>query len=85
MGSDLDGDCAPACYWGYSSGGHNYPLRFDDIEWSAATGGSKMTSFATGTATLRKQLVDGSVYIGGGYVMAALGCRVKLYAPNPVG
>ena len=64
--------------WGFSG----KPLRFDANEWSALTGGRQLITFASGTTALRTQLTDGSVYLGGTHVEAALGGRAKLYAPS---
>ncbi len=69
--------------WGWSSGGHVYPTLFDTNEWSAATGGSQMTSYTNNSTALANQLTDGSVYLDGTNLEAALGHRAKLYAPNP--
>jgi len=70
-------------YWGYiDSHSVNHPLRFDYDEWSAAASGQRMTTFADGSTTLKTQLDDGSVYIGGTNVEAALGGRARLYAPG---
>ncbi len=68
--------------WGWSSGGHIYPTQFDAHEWSAASGGSKMTSFANPSTALADQLTDGSVYFDGANVEDVLGHRAKLFAPN---
>jgi hypothetical protein len=65
-------------YWG--QGG--YPLRYDANEWSAAQGGAKLISFANGSTTLKTQLTDTSVFLGGSHVEAVLGKRAKLYAPS---
>ena len=70
-------------YWGFGQNGSNYALRFDDLEYTTSTGTTKMTSFTNGSKALRKQLVDGSVFLGGDNVMAALGERAKLYDPAP--
>jgi Fibronectin type III domain len=69
-------------FWGWQSGGVNHPLRFDANEWSAASAGVQLISFANGKAPLRSQLTDGSVFLGGSHVEAALGGRARLYAPN---
>jgi hypothetical protein len=65
-------------YWGF--GGK--PLKFDANEWSAASGGNKMTSYANGSTTLKTQLTDGTVFLGGTNLQAVLGKRAKLYAPG---
>ena len=71
-------------YWGFTNGIDTYPLRYDSYEWTASTGGSKMTSFSPfGTKKLRNQLTDGSVFFGGPNVVSAMGSRLKLFAPQP--
>lgn len=67
--------------WGWSG----YPTRYDEHEWSAATGGSKLTdtsAFGNPSAALKAQLTDGSVFFGGPNVVAAYGGRAPLYAPG---
>jgi hypothetical protein len=59
------------------------PLRFDSNEWDSATGGNQMTSYGNNSTTLRTQLTDGSVFLGGAHVEAVMGRRAKLFAPNP--
>ena len=58
-------------------------LRFDANEWDSATGGNPMTSYPSGSTTLRIQLTDGTVYLGGTHVEAVLGKRARLFAPSP--
>ena len=64
--------------WGINGG----PLHYDANEWSAATGGQKLITFASGTSALKTQLTDKSVFLGGSHVEAVLGGRAKLYAPS---
>jgi hypothetical protein len=67
--------------WGWS--GH--ATRYDDNEWSAASGGTKLTNtgtFANPSAQLKSELTDGGVYFGGPEVVAEYGARARLYAPN---
>lgn len=67
---------------GYRQTAH--PLRFDANEWSASSGGKRIKAYANASVTLKKQLTDGSVFIGGAHVEALLGGkRAKLYAPGP--
>ncbi len=72
--------------WGYTNGSGNiYPLQFDLNEWSAATGGNKLTNtsiYPDPSAALKTQLTDGSVYFGGANAVAVYGGRVPLYAPS---
>jgi hypothetical protein len=51
--------------------------------WSAASGGSKLTSaaFANPSAALKAQFTDKTVFFGGPQATALLGKRPKLYAP----
>ena len=70
-------------FWGYTS--NDYPLRYDEHEWSAASGGNKLTdtsAYANPSAALKTQLTDTTVYFGGPNVVAALGGRARLYAPS---
>lgn len=67
---------------GFSVGSGIYQSTFDQHEWSAATGGSKLVSFASPSTTLANQLTDGSVYFDGPNVQGVLGQRAKLYAPS---
>ena len=64
---------------GYRNTSH--PLRFDANEWDNVTGGHRMTTYPNASGSLRSQLTDGSVYLGGTHVQAVLGKRAKLYAP----
>jgi hypothetical protein len=71
-------------YWGYTDGTDFYPLSFDVNEWSAASGGVQLITYnPQGSANLKDQLTDGSVFFGGPEVVAANGGRAKLYAPSP--
>jgi Fibronectin type III domain len=67
---------------GFSVGSNVYPSTFDQHEWSAASGGSKLVSFASPSTTLANQLTDGSVYFDGPNVQNVLGQRARLYAPS---
>ena len=52
--------------WGYTP--NDYPLRYDEHEWSAASGGKRLmdtSAFANPSAALKTQLTDGTVYFGG--------------------
>ncbi len=72
--------------WGISDGSTRSPMRFDTFEWSAATGGNLLTNksvYANPSNALKTQITDGSVYFGGPEVVAELGARARLYAPNP--
>ena len=66
----------------FGLGAQHRAVPFDDNEWSAASGGSLMTSFANPSVALKTQLTDGSVYLAGSNIVAALGHRAKLYAPS---
>ena len=68
--------------FGWASGGTTYPTNFDAAEWTAATGGSLLTSFANPSNALGTQLTDGSVYFDGPNVEDVLGHRARLYAPG---
>jgi len=72
-------------YWGFGNGTNIFPLVFDTYEMTAATGGTTMiNSAANGSAGLRDQLVDGSVFFAGPNAVAAgEGARAKLFAPSP--
>lgn len=67
---------------GFKVGSNVYQSTFDQHEWSAATGGSKLVSFASPSVTLANQLTDGSVYFDGPNVQNVLGQRARLYAPS---
>jgi hypothetical protein len=72
--------------WGLVAGGTVYPMRYDLNVWSAATGGTKLTStsmFPNPSTALKAQLTDNGVFFGGPQVTALLGRRAKLYAPSP--
>src|SRR3954447_2955506 len=58
-----------------------HPTRFDVNQWDAATGGSKLVSYPSGSSTLKTHLTNNSVYMGGGHLTTLLGGRAKLYAP----
>ncbi|HYI21569.1 MAG TPA: hypothetical protein VEX62_02935 [Candidatus Limnocylindrales bacterium] len=67
--------------WGVGAG---LQTRYDQNEWTAATGGFKLTDtavFANPSAALKTELTDGSVYFGGPNVVAELGSRARLFAP----
>jgi hypothetical protein len=70
-------------YWGFGSGANIYALRYDTFEWSASTGGTRLTTYGEGSVALKNELTDGSVFFGGPEVVSAAGSRIKLYAPNP--
>jgi len=67
---------------GFNIGSNVYQSAFDQHEWSAATGGSKLVSFASPSTSLANQLTDGSVYFDGPNVQNVLGQRARLYAPS---
>ncbi len=68
--------------WGEGAG---LQMRYDQNEWTAATGGFKLTDtavFPNPSAALKTELTDGSVWFGGPNVVAELGGRARLYAPT---
>ena len=73
-------------YWGLVDQAQNiYPLSFDLFEWSAETGGSKLTNTAVypnGSTTLKAELTDNGVYFGGPNAVAVNGGRARLYSPS---
>jgi hypothetical protein len=72
--------------WGETAGGPTYPMRYDQHEWTRATGGNQLINtslYPNGSQALRTQATDGSVFFGGPNVVAANGGRARLYAPNP--
>jgi hypothetical protein len=68
---------------GWTFGSNVYQSAFDQHEWSAATGGARLVSFASPSTTLANELTDGSVYFDGSNVEDVLGQRARLYAPRP--
>jgi hypothetical protein len=75
-------------YWGYSAVGSPtlFALRYDVREFGLASAGNPFTATypngAGGYSALKVELTDTSVYFGGPNVVATLGSRAKLYAPN---
>ncbi len=72
--------------WGFTAGSSTvYGMPFDFAEWSASTGGNKLTNtsvYTNPSPALKTQLTDGSVYFGGANAVAVYGGRVPLYAPS---
>ena len=69
-------------FWGF--GAPTRPMVFDTNEWDSKTGGHTLiTQYTNGSAALKSQVTDGSVFLGGAHLEAVLGGRGKLYAPSP--
>jgi hypothetical protein len=73
--------------WGFTAGNNPtvYGLQFDFAEWSAATGGNKLTNtsvYPNPSPALKTELTDNNVYFGGPNAVAVNGGRVRLYSPS---
>jgi hypothetical protein len=58
-----------------------HATRFDLNQWDAASGGSKLVSYPSGSSALKTHLTNNSVYMGGSHLTALLAGRAKLFAP----